>query len=77
MIIIYVIYFMISVFLFVSSFQLDFNFFILPTLTCCQLPSGYHVLCCHNVHVLMVLSYEKKCWLVLLPEASFGLQVLS
>ena len=48
-------------FLFVSSFQLYFNFFQLPALATDIV--SYHVLCCHDIRIFLVLSYWMKCWL--------------
>ena len=38
-----------------------FQFLQLPTLTTYIV--SYHVLCCHDIRIFMVLSYGMKCWL--------------
>ena len=41
--------------------SIKFQFLQLPALT----PDAvsYHVLCCHDIHIFMVLYYRMKCWL--------------
>ena len=64
MVIVHVICFMFFfVFFLVCLFiSIIFQFLQLPALTTDIV--SYHVLCCHDIRIFMVLSYGMKCWLV-------------